>query len=208
VTATANTFTGAPASGVRVLFTVTPGDASNPVTGSCTTDADGRCDFTYQGPEFPRTDSIRGCADANRNGSIEPTEPCGAASKEFVFPVSTPGHVTGGGQILDAVTALDGINFSVNFKSDGGQLAGNCNVNDKARGVSVKCGDVLAFVQEGNHATVYGTAEVNGEPTLFKIDVFDNGESGQGRDTFSIVTQSGYTAAGVLTQGDIQVHKP
>lgn len=208
VTATASTFTGAPASNVTVIFTVAPGDDSAAVTGSCTTNADGRCDFTYQGPEFPRTDSIRGCADANRNGAIEPTEPCGAASKEFVFPASTPGQVSGGGRILDGQTGIDGIAFGFNFKGDGGRLTGNCTVNDKTRDTLVRCQEVLAFVQDGNHATVYGTAEVNGETTLFKIDVFDDGESGRGRDVFTLITQSGYTAGGVLTQGNVQAHRP
>jgi hypothetical protein len=206
VTATATSATGAPIPNVRVLFTVTPGDDSALITDSCITGANGQCTFTYQGPEFPRTDAIRGCADSNRNGAIEPTEPCGIATKEFVFPVSTPGHITGGGQILDAQTGVDGISFGFNFKSDGTNLQGNCTVNDKARNTMVKCVEVLVFVQDGNHATAYGTAEVNGVETLFKIDVFDNGQSGAGQDVFTIITQSGYTAGGLLTQGNIQIH--
>lgn len=208
VTATATTAAGTSAPGTKILFTVTPGDGSTLVTGSCTTDSSGQCTFTYQGPEFPRSDAIRGCADSNTNGTTEPTEPCGAATKEFLLPVSTPGQVTGGGQILDAQTSISGITFSFNFRSDGVALQGNCMVNDKARDTMVRCADVLAFVQVANHATIYGNAEVNGAQTLFKMEIFDNAEPGIGRDVFSILTQNGYAASGVLTQGNIQAHQP
>ncbi|HEX8491318.1 MAG TPA: post-COAP-1 domain-containing protein [Pyrinomonadaceae bacterium] len=208
VTATATSANNTGVPGTRILFTVTPGDDSAPVTGLCVTNANGQCDFTYQGPEFPRTDAIRGCADSNQNGTIEVTEPCGAATKEFVFPVSTPGQATGGGRLFDAPSGISGINFGFNFRSDGTNLQGNCLVNDKTRDTMVRCLDVIAFVQDANHATIYGTAEVNGTESLYKIDVLDNHEPGAGYDFFTIVTQNGYTASGLLTEGNIQTHPP
>ena len=53
---------------------------------------------------------------------------------------------------------------------------------------------------------MYGNAEVNGVQTLYKIVVTDNGEGVLIPDTFSILTASGYTAAGPVTQGNVQVH--
>ena len=207
VTATASNASGAGVSGARVYFDVTA-DGS-PVNGfQCTTDASGRCSFLYQGPEWPRSDAIRACVDRNDNGQLDATDPCAAATKEWAFPASTPGAATGGGQLLDFQTQRDGIVLGFNFKSDADGTKGNCTVNDKAGDTSVKCKDVLAYVQAGNTATVYGTAEVNGAPAYFKIVFTDNDPSADGADTFSIITQSGYALTGVLTQGNIQVHQP
>ena len=63
------------------------------------------------------------------------------------------------------------------------------------------------LVVAGTHATFSGNAEINGAPTMYHIDVDDLGEPGTLRDTFKIVTDSGYSAAGVLTGGNIQIHK-
>ncbi len=41
---------------------------------------------------------------------------------------------------------------------------------------------------------------------MFRLHVVDNGESGIGRDVFEFETEDGYVRAGVLTEGDIQVH--
>lgn len=207
VTATATNASGAGVAGAFVYFDVTA-DGSTVLTARFLTNASGQASLTYQGPEWPRSDTIRACVDRNDNGQIDPTDPCGTATKEWVFPASTPGASTGGGQLLNFVTQLDGIVLGFNFKSDAEGASGNCTVNDKASDTFVKCQEVLAYVQAGNTATVYGTAEVNGAPTFFKITLEDNDTSGAGADTFSLVTQSGYTVVGVLTQGNIQVHQP
>jgi len=207
VTATASNASGAGVSGARVYFDVTAGGSS--VNGfQCITNASGQCSFVYLGPEWPRSDTISACVDRNDNGQIDPTDPCAAATKEWVFPASTPGAATGGGQLLDFITQLDGIVLGFNFGSDAGGTKGNCTINDKAGDTFVKCQDVLAYVQAGNTATAYGTAEVNGAPDYYKIVLTDNDTSGAGADTFSILTQSGYSLTGVLTQGNIQLHRP
>ncbi|HEY0169940.1 MAG TPA: post-COAP-1 domain-containing protein [Pyrinomonadaceae bacterium] len=205
VTATASDASGAGVSGARVYFEVTA-DGSPVVSFQCLTNASGQCSLIYQGPEFPRADTISACVDRNDNGSIDPADPCAAATKEWVFPASTHGASTGGGRLLDAATDTD-INFGFNFKSDAGGAKGSCQVNDKARDTAVKCLNVISYVQGTNEATVYGTAEVNGAPGYFKIVLTDD-TSGSGDDTFSIITQSGYAAGGVVTQGNIQVHTP
>lgn len=209
VTATVLNILGQPVQGATVLFTVTGADNA---TGSCTTDANGQCSFTYQGPQLPGADLITACADANKNGTCDPGEPIGTATKVFVLPASTPGQVTGGGQIPGALATRD-IAFGFNAQSTDKGLMGRCNVIDQATNTQVKCLDVTALVQTpatvqgGGGATFFGTAEVNGVATTYRIDVTDLAEPGTGKDTFRIQTASGYTAGGVLASGNIQVHR-
>jgi hypothetical protein len=115
-----------------------------------------------------------------------------------VFPVSEVGHVTGGGQV-------DQVVFGFDAKSNGG-LKGNCTVVDQATGTKVKCLDVTSYVQSGDHVTFSGHALVNGITTMYRIDVTDLAEPGEGSDTFAIQTLAGYSAGGILTQGNIQTH--
>jgi hypothetical protein len=72
--------------------------------------------------------------------------------------------------------------------------------------VKVKCVDVTTLIVTGTHATLFGNATVNGASTTYRIDVDDLAEPGRGADTFRIQTASGYTAGGVLTRGNIQIH--
>jgi hypothetical protein len=76
-----------------------------------------------------------------------------------------------------------------------------------ARDVRIKCVSVTAFSQTLTHATFSGQAEVNGMLTDYRIDVDDSAEPGKGMDTFMIVTGTGYSVAGVLDGGNIQVHR-
>jgi hypothetical protein len=87
-------------------------------------------------------------------------------------------------------------------------MKGNCTVIDRSAGVKVKCLDVTSYLQIGLHATFSGHATVNGTATTYRIDVDDPGEPGAGQDTFKIVTGSGYSAGGTLTQGNVQIHAP
>jgi hypothetical protein len=121
-----------------------------------------------------------------------------AFSSSGVFPVSETGHVTGGGQVDEVV-------FGFDAKSNGG-LKGNCTVVDQASGTKVKCLDVTSYVQSGDHVTFTGHASVNGTTTMYRIDVTDLAEPGDGSDTFTIQTLSGYSAGGTLTQGNVQTH--
>ena len=146
---------------------------------------------------------------------------CGAATVvelfEEVFTVSnglvpsTPGHVTGGGHVLNA-TELSEVTFAFEAKSevDGTtgrrRLEGHCDVVDQATDTHVKCVDVAWLAQTPTHATFYGNAVVNGVATRYRIDIDDLSESGAGRDTFKIQTDTGYTAGGVLTEGNVQIH--
>src|SRR5712691_4731645 len=97
VTATVNDQFGDPFQGVVVRFTVT---GSVTTSGNCTTDAAGQCTFTYTGPSLPGADLITAFADTNGDGTLDAGEPTGTATKAWILPTSTPGQVTGGGQIV------------------------------------------------------------------------------------------------------------
>jgi hypothetical protein len=204
VTATVTDADAQPPPGIGVTFTVT---GSVNATLSCTTDASGECSVTYTGPSLPGADLITGCADSDGNGTTDPGEPCGQATKAWLLPTSTPGHVTGGGHVLNPADGEE-VAFGFNVKSDSKGLKGNCTVVDKAptRDVKIKCLTVDSLVQSGNVATFFGQAEVNGVVTTYRIDVTDNGEPGRNRDTFTIQTGTGYSAGGLLDNGNVQVH--
>jgi hypothetical protein len=204
VTATALNALGQPVQGVTVRFAVS---GSTTASGSCTTDANGQCAFTYQGPQLPGADLITAYADTDNDNAFDAGEPVGEATKAWVLPTTTPGQVTGGGQIA-ATGGLESVTFGFNAQSTANGLKGNCTVIDQATDTKIKCLDVTSLVQAGTHATFFGRAEVNGVPTTYRIDVDDLAEPGKGRDTFKIQTASGYSAGGVLTQGNIQIHKP
>jgi hypothetical protein len=66
----------------------------------------------------------------------------------------------------------------------------------------------LTQTPEGPCAQILGTATVNGTGSVgFDVDVCDNDEPGKDNDTFSIVMFDGYTAAGTLGGGNVQIHK-
>jgi hypothetical protein len=174
-------------------------------TGQCTTDAQGRCEFTYQGPDLPGADLIRGCADSNRDGDVDPGEPCGEATKIWVLPATTPGQVTGGGWIVKGGERVS-FGFNAQSKDVGDAAKGNCNVIDHATNGHIKCLTVDSLVVAGTHATFFGQARVDGETTDYRIDVDDLSEPGAA-DTFKIQTDSGYAAAGTLVGGNIQIHR-
>src|SRR5207245_3568118 len=104
---------GGPVTGATVLFSTS---GSTNASGSCTTDVNGQCSFTYAGPQLPGADIITGCADSNMNGIADPGEPCAEATKAWTLPTSTAGQTTGGGQILNAA-GNDKIAFGYNAKS-------------------------------------------------------------------------------------------
>ena len=206
VTASVKDASGYAAAPTVVRFTVV---GSTNTTGSCATGPEGTCTFTYTGPRLPGADSITACADENSNGSCDSAEPTGEATMAWLLPAgSTYGKATGGGQIPHATDPNTKVAFGFHVQSVNGSLTGNCSVVDQtpARNLQIKCVDVSRLVQTGTHATVFGNATVNGVATTYRIDVDDIGEPGRGKDTFSIETSSGYAAAGVISQGNIQVH--
>jgi hypothetical protein len=206
VTATVRDASGDPAAPTAVLFTIA---GSTTTTGSCSTGVDGTCTFTYAGPRLPGADSIMACADVNSNGACDPAEPTGEATVAWLLPVgSADGKVTGGGQIPHTSDPNQKVAFGFQVQNVNGTLKGNCSVIDQSpvRNIQIKCVDVSTLVTTGTRATFFGSATVNGVTTTYRIDVDDIAEPGRDADTFRIETSSGYTASGVLSQGNIQVH--
>lgn len=131
----------------------------------------------------------------------------GSLTENFVFSsrASTIGKATGGGQIM-RTTSDTPVTFGFVAQSQDSKLKGHCEVVDHLTDTHVECLDVTSYVQTGNHVTFSGNARVDGVPTTYRIDVQNNGEPGVGSDTFAIQTTSGFTAGGVLTAGNVQVH--
>lgn len=200
VTATATTATSGPAQGVTIRFSVL---GSSDVQGTCTTDAQGQCTFTYTGPQLPGADLIRGCADNDDSGTIDPGEPCGEATKIWMVPATMPGQVTGAGWITVAGNRVS-FGFSAQSDAAADTAKGNCTVIDHATKTQIKCRTVDSLVVTPTHATFFGQATIDGEATDYRIDIDDLGEPGLA-DTFKIQTDSGYTAAGTLRGGNIQI---
>jgi hypothetical protein len=153
---------------------------------------------TITTPTGTLVDSGRAIVDANISDAG------GALTEAFDSEglVHTPGHVTGAGLIDDPVHGH--VLFGFTAKSDGVTAKGKCAV--ATHGTLVICQNVTLLMQLGTHVTFLGQARVNGVLTDYRIDVDDLGEPGRDHDLFGIQTTSGFTAAGVLRAGNIQVH--
>jgi hypothetical protein len=88
-----------------------------------------------------------------------------------------------------------------------GTSSGNLTYQDHGlQDRTVKSTAVTSVTVSGNCGQIVGTATVNGSGAFgFQVQVCDNGEPGN-NDTFSISMSDGYTAAGVLRSGNIQIH--
>jgi hypothetical protein len=203
VSATVTDSAGQGVGGVTVRFGVT---GVSSASGTCVTDGNGWCEYSYQVATFPGEDVITAYADTNDNGMQDEGEPSGVATKTVVLPSSTLGHATGGGKALRNQVAgtTETISFGFTAKATADDLKGSCSAVDPIAGVGINCLDVLAYRQFGNEATFYGTAEQNGGRTLYRITVIDNGERGT-QDLFWIQTALGYSAGGPVVEGNVQV---
>jgi CSLREA domain-containing protein len=191
-----------PLAGVMVRFSV---QGSVTTTASCSTDAAGVCSISYTGPSVPGSDLISAYPDRNGNGTQDDGELGDAVTKVWVASVGSTGQVSGGGQTSN-FGGTDVLAFGFNAQTDGSTFRGQCNVEDRASGTTIKCRDVTSLLVSGTHATIRGHATINGVATTYRIDVDDVCESGVGCDTFTIETASGYFAGGVLKKGNIQIH--
>jgi hypothetical protein len=209
VTATVEDILGEPMAEVEVLFEV---EGSSTTTGSCVTDVNGQCSFTYTGPSEPGADRIAAVADVIDNGRPDPNEPFGNATKAWGFSTPPAGSVTGGGQAGVAPV----ITFGFNARNDP-KVSGNCTIVDQSTDprTIIKCATVTSVtVVSPNgggtaHIEATGTIDTGDDKiqTNIRIDVTDVSEPNRGADSFLISTTSGYTAGGAVTSGNIQVHR-
>ncbi|HEY3042419.1 MAG TPA: SBBP repeat-containing protein [Vicinamibacterales bacterium] len=199
VMATVTDASGNPVQNIVVRFSVSGSVTSS---GSCTTGPNGQCDFSYAGPAFPGTDLIDAYADTDGDSVQDASEPAGAATKAWTLPASTSGHVHGAGAISGPTGEKILFEFHAMNTDDG--LKGDCHVIDRTEDKRIECVDVTTLVVVGNQATVYGNALDGDVPTMYVINVTDNGNPGK-NDTFSITLGTGYMASGILVDGNIHV---
>lgn len=201
VVATVSDAFGNPTPDVIVRFTVSGSVAAS---GSPSTDADGSAGFCYMGPEIAGDDDITAFADTDANGTADPDEPSASATKAWIAPVAENVQVSGAG-LAPGGTARGDTAFALFARSVSGQMNGSCLVIDGAARVVIVCRDVSALAREGTRATFSGNATLNGEPTTYQIEVDDVADPGRARDTFTIRTQNGYIAGGLLRLGNVRV---
>jgi len=99
---------------------------------------------------------------------------------------------------------MPNVTFGFDVDSTGDTFTGSCTAWDHDSGMKVQCLDVTGFAQVGNTVTFTGDADVDGMPTTYRIVTQDNSEPNQGTDTFSIETDSGFSAGGPVTSGNVQ----
>jgi hypothetical protein len=131
---------------------------------------------------------------------------------------SSGGGGGGGGQACDFTTGWGFITgpsgghatfgFEAGFRGDEdqeGELRGHVTYTDHAGDLRMESKSVTAYIERGaNSRRIQGTAEINGRPGTFQVDVTDN-ESGA--DSFAIQLSNGYSASGNLKRGHIEIHK-
>jgi hypothetical protein len=211
VTATVTDANGQPVEGVVVRFTVT---GSVNTAGDCTTDENGQCDFTYQGPPLPGADAITAFADTDNDGTLDPGEPTGAATKAWVLPVSTEFcevKITQGGWIIAMNGDRASFGGNARVEEDGtiNTVKGQENYRDHgpAQPRHVQSIELTAMTcsDDLDEGTIFGRATVDGAGDfVFRIDVTDQGHD----DTYGIMMSDGYASGQQqLGGGNVQIHK-
>lgn len=117
---------------------------------------------------------------------------------------SAKDFVTSGGWIL--APSGDRGTFGVAGGIRNGAFWGHLTYVDHGARLKVKGTGVTGYTVTGpTSRQIRGTAEANGQPVTYVVDVADNGEPGR-QDTFSIRLSNGYSAAGSLQGGNVQLH--
>ena len=116
--------------------------------------------------------------------------------------------VTGGGWILTSSGAK--ANFAVAGGIKNGGFWGHLEYIDHGNGhPKVHGTSVTAYTVTGPTTRhIEGTADIDGTPGTYKVDVADNGEPGRNVDSFSLTLSTGYSASALLGGGNIQLHTP
>jgi hypothetical protein len=123
-------------------------------------------------------------------------------------PASTPGaKITAGGWIPAGLAGTQKATFGLTAKvKANGTPSGHVTYQDHSMSRTVQSTAITSVVVSGNCAQILGTATVNGSGAFgFQVNVCDNGEPGNA-DTFSISMSDGYSNAGTLGGGNVQIH--
>jgi nitrous oxidase accessory protein NosD len=226
-----------PSSGVTINYNNIerfPGDGLLVDPGSHTGTVDAECNWwnSPTGPTNPGNPGGTGeevVGDADFSPWLVGRAPTGRC----VGIVSTPGKVTGGGQLqgdplfsalgdlISAPALVPSLSGSTAQATFGFVVrccpaSGNLEYNDHSAGVRIKATSIAALnISDGacgprTHATFTGTASVIRSAATttedFTVDVDDCGEPGT-TDTFAIETTTYSNGPSVLIGGNIQIHK-
>jgi hypothetical protein len=210
VTATVKDSSGNPSPSITVVFSVVGAQATfaTPSSGSASTNSSGQATFCFTA-SLPGVNGIHAFADTNSNGSQDPGEPFGDATKTWVLPTSTQFcevTITDGGWIIADDT--DRANFGGNAKvAADGSVQGQQQYTDHGpvQALAVKSIQVTATTCDAARtmASIFGTATIDGAGThAFRIDVTDNAPS-----TYGIMLDTGYASGQhPLGGGQITIH--
>jgi hypothetical protein len=121
-------------------------------------------------------------------------------------PPTCPDFVTGGGWIVGTPSGARA-NFAVAGGVKDGGFWGHLNYIDHGlNGPKVKGTGVTGYgVIDATTRWIAGTAEVDGQPGTYRVEVLDAGEPGRA-DRFALKLSNGYTATGELSGGNLQLH--
>jgi hypothetical protein len=122
-------------------------------------------------------------------------------------PCSGSDFVTGGGWIPSPSGSK--ANFAVAGGIKNGAFWGHLEYIDHGNGLRAKGTGVTAYTVTGPTTRhIEGTADIDGMPGTYMVDVADNGEPGRNSDTFSLILSTGSGASAPLNGGNIQLHSP
>lgn len=122
-------------------------------------------------------------------------------------PTICKDFVTGGGWING--TSGEKATFGVSGGIKNGKFWGQLSFNDHGKnGIKVKSTSVTAYILiDSTTRQIEGIAKVDGKGSFaYTVIVKDSGEPGR-NDTFSLEVSNGYSVAGSLLGGNIQLHK-
>jgi hypothetical protein len=129
--------------------------------------------------------------------------------KDVHEPTSTPGKVTGGGNI-GSDQGKDKITFSLNVRYQKGdtQPQGNLTYHDHEADVRMKAKAFEILAINGSHVWITGLGILgDGQLVQFTLEMDASGKPGQaGTFDIHIPALNGYEASGALTGGNITIH--
>jgi len=215
LTATVTSTGAQPAEGVVVDFVVNAGPTTG-ATGSDATDASGQATFTYTGTS-PGMDTIKACFTSLQDGEV-----CARATKEWTWPISASGFMTGGGNYLEGRGRnAEHYTWGLIIQCDG--AAGNFQYNDHTDGgsfhlesiTSVQCAEDPS-IKPGRPVAAFDTLHLVGEgrwngtsgATLDGVYT-DAGEPGRNDTIHMTITVNNVVVSsisGSLIRGNHQAH--
>jgi uncharacterized repeat protein (TIGR03803 family) len=128
--------------------------------------------------------------------------PTPSPSPDPVCGENSCGRVHGNGEISDSSNSPD---FDLNVASDNRRRSprGHFNYRDRATRMRFRSISITCLVISGQHATISGTGEIDGQPLNFQVDV----DEGRKPDaiSFSLKLSNGYQRTGLFRNGRVEI---